>query len=175
MDLAKRIRQHSHEKITEHWKRMKISHDRWIKVNSFQVGDVVGLIIPAEYKNKNANKLPVVVIEIRKSKVENQMTVNIEDKTEEDENLNEEYEEDGYVVAYGDNRLDGVYYQHEMIKIHGKQDYYGAIVRAQEHKLPKNSWDGPRSTKILGPLETSWTYLERRIRPPVSKETKRRQ
>jgi transposase InsO family protein len=140
INLAKRIRQDSHEHITKYRKKMKINYDRWRKVNAFKVGDIVGVVIPNDYKNKVANKLPAIIIEIRKSGWKNAKSIaqvsdegNGDADKDDNEDNDEELSEDEYILGYGDYRLDHIYYQHDLIPFTGKQDYFGVVVKDMDY------------------------------------------
>lgn len=128
MDLARQIRDDSRLRINKQRKIMKVTRDRLRKVNKFEIGNVVGVIVPNDYRVRESNKLPAVVIGVKKST--RKPTVVVISESEKDEAIQEceELAEDEYTLAYANNRIDTTFFQHEMIPLSGKQDYYDVVV-----------------------------------------------
>jgi hypothetical protein len=106
-ERAKRIRDDSKRNYDNHVKRMKIQHDRLRNVLDFELGSVVGVIIPKDYmKKQETNKLPAMVIKVDLVK---------------DEKL--------YTLAYGNKQLENKYFQHELVAITGLDSYLQIITQ----------------------------------------------
>lgn len=105
-EQVKRIREDSRLNIQESMKRMKMQHDRLRNILALEIGDVAAIIIPNQYVLSDANKLPAIVL-------------NVEDFQ------NQKI----YTLVYGEYRIENKYYQHELIQLAGKNDYYGAVIK----------------------------------------------
>lgn len=133
---AKRIREDSMRNYNKNMKQMKTKHDRLRKVNVFNVGDVGGLIIPEDYIMEHANKLPVVIASVHNFG-ETQM----------------------YTLAYGQDLLENKYYQHELLKSYGSNDYYGVIVQQSPYDYMAVV-TGKAQSKEVKPIPVQTAYKQ---------------
>jgi transposase InsO family protein len=109
-DNIEAIRGHSKVSYYTNLERMKFTHDRLRNINTFAVGDVVGVIIPSQYVQSEANKLPAVVI-----KVDDVASGN-----------------PAYALAFDQYIIESKYFQHEILPLVGENHYYGLIVSSSE-------------------------------------------
>jgi transposase InsO family protein len=114
-NLAKELRTHSKQTAENYRRKMKESHDRLRKVQVFEIGEIAGILIPKDYRQREANKLPAIVLQV--------------DKTTAGRSI-----EDTYTLAYGKYRIDNVYYQHELIKLTSDQDYFDVVAKDMTRK-----------------------------------------
>jgi hypothetical protein len=104
-DQAVGIRQNTRELYLKSAENMRASYNRQRKVRKFEVGDVVGIIIPKEIAKEYSNKLPVMILGVKETK-----------------------DDIGYHVCYDNYRLENMYYHHELLRMKGKHHYFGQVV-----------------------------------------------
>lgn len=84
---------------------MKLTHDRLRRIKYFAVGDVAAIIIPRAYATKDANKIPAIIIKV---------------ETNNEDNV--------YTLVYDNYRIKNKYFQHELLKLTGNNDYYDVVI-----------------------------------------------
>ena len=142
-DAAKRVREESTINYKENLKKMKSKHDRLRNIYEYKVGEVVYVEIPHEYRLKEANKLPTVVI-----------------KVDDYENMK------AYTLAYGAYRIEKKYFDNDLMKVPGQGGYYNVVMN-----MEKGEYVNTLATKLENnqlpaiPLQTAYSNYIKTIAP----------
>lgn len=114
-DRAGKIRADSRVHYEANMKVISQAHLKHKNAREYRVGDLIGIILPDEYKSKNFNKLPAMIIQVKEK-----------DKTK------------FYRLAYDIYILEKSFFQHEMIPLVGPKHYYENIVKETPEQYKKN-------------------------------------